>query len=38
VTLSWLGKKAADRRHGGGRTSIHGDPRHAVVTGVFGAS
>ena len=38
VTLPRLGKKAALRQHGGGGRSIHGDPRHAVVTGVFGAS
>jgi hypothetical protein len=38
VTLPWLGKKAADRRHREGGNCIHGDPRHPVVTGVFGAS
>ena len=38
VTLPGLGKKADVRQHGGGGWTIHGDPRHAVVTGVFGAS
>jgi hypothetical protein len=36
VTLPGRGKKAAVPQHGTGEWSIHGDPRHAAVTGLFG--